>query len=287
MPEEVSKKSSHSGERSGFVMVPRIVIRDRRLSPLDFLVYAHVRDVAGEGGACWQSMSSIGRVLGRSRRTVQRAVRALIRLGYLEEEQRDGRTTFLRVVDVWAANAAALRGGPDTSVQGTRDTDVLAGRTPVSTDQEPGSEISSRTRSQDLSRAGTRVGRIEEALSLGLALFASADPSACSQRIVRRKLEHFLALSSLDPVTVMTEIVVPELEWAARRRSVTRLDERNQKRVEPVANRVGYVLGVLDGTRVRDVAGVPPINWKRAQDDGADIVDGALGIDRTLLEPQR
>jgi len=259
MPEEVSKKFSNGRERSGFVMIPRMVVRDRRLSPVDFLVYAHVRDVAGDTGTCWQSLATIGRVLGRNRRTVQRSVRALVQHGYLEEERRDGCTTNLRVVDVWQANAAALRWSPDTGVQGTWDTSVGTGRTPVSTDRELSNEISSRTRSQNLSRALARDGRIEEALSLVLPLFATVDPSVCSQRIVREKLVAFLSLSSRDPVDVMNEVLVPGFEWSARKKSVTRLDDHFQKQVEPVRHRVGYMLSALDSTRIRDASGVTPM----------------------------
>lgn len=264
MPEEVSKNPQSDSQRSGFVMIPRVVIRERRLSPVDFLVYVHVRDVAGENGACWQSLAAIGRVLGKSRRTVQRSIRALVEFGYLNEERRDGTTTNLRVTDIWDANRSVLRAGPDNDVRGTRDTDVWADRTPTSNDRDPCNETSSITRPQDLSRATARVARIEEAVSLALPLFASIDPSACSQQTVRKKLTEFLSGSVLDPVTVMTEVLLPELEWAARKKSVTRLDEDRRQRTEPVLRRVGYMLAVLDGTRVRDVAGVPPIKWKRA-----------------------
>ena len=223
---------------------------------MDFLIYSYVKDIAGESGTCWQSLAKIGRAVGKNRRTVQRSIRTLVRYGYLEEEQRDGRTTNLRLVDVWAANAAARGKGLDTRVQGTGDTDVWAARTCASTDQKPGSEISSGTRSQNLSRATARDGRIEEALSLALPVFAAIDPSRCSQGVVRTKLTEFLSLTSGDPLTVMTDVLLPEFEWSARRRSVTRLDDRNHKRVEPVLNRIGYMLAALDGTRIRDVCGI-------------------------------
>lgn len=283
MPEEVSKNPQSNSQRSGFVMIPRVVIHDRRLSPVDFLVYVHVRDVAGESGVCWQSLATIGRVLGKSRRTVQRSIRALVEFGYLKEERRDGTTTNLRVTDIWDANRSVLRAGPDNDVRGTRDTAVWAGRTFTSTDREPRNENPSRTRTQSLSRAGARAERIEEAIALALPLFAAIDPSACSHRIVRGKLADFLMASPLDPVTLMTEILLPEFEWAARKKSVTRLDGNRRQRTEPIGRRAGYTLAVLDGTRVRDVAGVPPIKWKRVPDDGADIVDGTLGVDSTLL----
>ncbi|MCC6958506.1 MAG: helix-turn-helix domain-containing protein [Dehalococcoidia bacterium] len=283
MPEEVSNNPQSNSQRSGFVMIPRVVIRERRLSPVDFLVYVHVRDVAGESGVCWQSLDKIGRVLGKHRRTIQRAVRALVGYGDLEEEQREGRTTYLRVADIWAANAGAIRGGQDTGVRGTRDTAAWAGRTSTSTDREPRNETPSRTRTQSLSRAGARAEKIEEAIALALPLFAAIDPSACSQGIVRGKLADFLMASPLDPVTLMTEVLLPEFEWAARKKSVTRLDGNHRQRTEPIVRRAGYTLAVLDGTRVRDVAGVPPIKWKKVPDDGADIVDGTLVIDSTLL----
>ncbi|MCC6959511.1 MAG: helix-turn-helix domain-containing protein [Dehalococcoidia bacterium] len=283
MPEEVSKKAKVSRARSGFAMIPRIIIRDRRLAAVDLLVYVHVRDVAGEDGVCWQSLEAIGEVLGRNRRTIQRSVRVLVDLGCLREERRDGRTTYLSVNDIWQANREFLARGQDTGVRGTRDTAVWAGRTPTSTDREPRNENPSRTRTQSLSRAGARVEKIEEAIALALPLFAAIDPSACSQGIVRDKLADFLMASPLDPVTLITEVLLPEFEWAARKKSVTRLVGNHQQRREPIIRRVGYLVGVLDGTRVRDVAGVPPIKWKRAPDDGADIVDGTLGVDSTLL----
>ncbi len=51
-------------------------------------VYMYLRDRADDKGCCWPSIRTIGRELGLSRSTVQRALKDLMASGFLTKEAR-------------------------------------------------------------------------------------------------------------------------------------------------------------------------------------------------------
>ena len=64
------------------------IYADQELSHRARAVYMYLRDRSGDGGSCWPGIKTIAADLKLSRRTVQRALSDLERLGYVKRDKR-------------------------------------------------------------------------------------------------------------------------------------------------------------------------------------------------------
>jgi DNA-binding transcriptional ArsR family regulator len=71
-----------------FMTIPQAMLGDRRLEPLDMVVYAALSSFADSGGEAWPSLATIARRGNVSRSTVARALPRLTKAGYIVKERR-------------------------------------------------------------------------------------------------------------------------------------------------------------------------------------------------------
>jgi DNA-binding transcriptional ArsR family regulator len=74
----------------GFMMIPSEMLGDKRLEPLDMVVYAALDSFADSVGEAWPSLVTIAERGNVSRSTVTRALPRLIKAGYVAKELRRG-----------------------------------------------------------------------------------------------------------------------------------------------------------------------------------------------------
>jgi len=97
-----------SEKRSWFTMLPNIV-DDMGLDPYAFRLYVHLRRVAGEHGACWQSTETLKDLCKMSMGAVSKAKQTLVKAGLIRIEERKRNGTMhhhITIVDIWARNFA-------------------------------------------------------------------------------------------------------------------------------------------------------------------------------------
>lgn len=96
-------------ERKYFTIVPNIV-DDIGLDPYAFRLYVHIRRVAGENGACWQSTETLAEICQMSTGRISKAKRTLQDAGLIRIETRtDNRKKYhhITVIDIWLKNITA------------------------------------------------------------------------------------------------------------------------------------------------------------------------------------
>lgn len=83
MSEDYYQKMTECGNVSDgikYVMIPKIILFDNSLSPLEKLVYSYISSV----GRCWASNEHLAKLFGSSERTISRTISNLIDNGYIE-----------------------------------------------------------------------------------------------------------------------------------------------------------------------------------------------------------
>lgn len=73
---------------------------DAEMLPSTFRVYCRIARRAGKkggGGECFERLNEMATGCKLRRATVQKALRVLVESGFIEEEQRPGRTTIYRI----------------------------------------------------------------------------------------------------------------------------------------------------------------------------------------------
>ena len=96
-------------------MLPNL-IDDMNLDPYAFRLYVHLRRVAGEKGACWQSTDTLAETCNMSAGAVSNAKKELAERGLITIEQRAKNGTHyhhITITDIWKQNFAAF--SPDES----------------------------------------------------------------------------------------------------------------------------------------------------------------------------
>lgn len=102
--------------RDHFTMIPNIVDEQFDLDPYAFRLYAHLRKVAGEGGASWQSTETLALFCRMSEGKISESKQVLVKAGLIlirKEPGEHGPYDVITIVDIWAENYAAyLKGSP-------------------------------------------------------------------------------------------------------------------------------------------------------------------------------
>lgn len=92
--------------RTHFIMLPN-VIDDMGLSPYAFRLYCHLRRVAGESGACWQSTATLAAHCGISAGSISQAKKDLTDKGLISIDEKSGAGGIyhhITITDVWERN---------------------------------------------------------------------------------------------------------------------------------------------------------------------------------------
>jgi Helix-turn-helix domain len=113
--QRASQVGADASDRRRFLVMTPNIVDDLPLSPFAFRLYVHVRRVAGERGACWQSSRTLAARCRMSVGAVVKAKRELARpfaeLGGLPlitiTPQPNG-NHLIRVTDIWQQNLAAF-----------------------------------------------------------------------------------------------------------------------------------------------------------------------------------
>lgn len=101
--------TAQESPRKFFTMIPNL-IDDMALDPYAFRLYVHLRRVAGEQGACWQSTRTLASACRMSTGKVSAAKKALLDEGLIILEKRAGDTgnyDHITIVDIWEENIQA------------------------------------------------------------------------------------------------------------------------------------------------------------------------------------
>src|SRR4051794_112350 len=77
--------TGHSGR---FAITPARAVEDRRLGDAAYRLLACLGTYADKDGWCWPSMPTLADRLGITRQAVQRSIRQLAEIGYIEVEPR-------------------------------------------------------------------------------------------------------------------------------------------------------------------------------------------------------
>ena len=77
--------TEHSGR---FAITPARAVEDHRLGDAAYRLLACLGTYADKDGWCWPSMPTLADRLGKTRQAVQRSIRQLAEIGYLEVEPR-------------------------------------------------------------------------------------------------------------------------------------------------------------------------------------------------------
>lgn len=92
--------------RIKYVQVPNIV-DDFQLDPFSFRLYVHLRRVAGEDGACWQSTATLAAACKMSMGEVSKCKQILFDHGLIYIMKRKGKNGYydhITIADIWAEN---------------------------------------------------------------------------------------------------------------------------------------------------------------------------------------
>ncbi|KPL72233.1 hypothetical protein ADN00_15550 [Ornatilinea apprima] len=107
MDEEILNNIMEVNHHKYYFEIPNMV-DDLELSPYAFRLYAHLKRVAGENGASWQSNSTLAKVCKMSAGSVVNAKRELQDAGLivvtLETTKDNNRYHNITIVDIWANN---------------------------------------------------------------------------------------------------------------------------------------------------------------------------------------
>jgi hypothetical protein len=131
-----------SNERRWFTMIPHIV-DDMGLDPYAYRLYGHLRRVAGENGACWQSTDTLAEHCKMSAGSVSNAKTALADAGLIKIEHKTKNGTryhHITIIDVWAKNRAAFTDSPEEDARSPGETKKNPDKNFTSTtgDKRPG-----------------------------------------------------------------------------------------------------------------------------------------------------
>lgn len=159
---------------AGFTIVPNVVLRDPKLTPVAKVVYFTLLDYARDNGQAWPGLEAMGERLGIATTTVRVSVKALAVAGLIERQRRGrGLTTVYRLLDPRPAKTAGFRAsrppdsaGLDRRISHPKKTKgkKTKEKNPSSVPVEAGSEISAKD------KAGVEaVGLVETLVELIVA----------------------------------------------------------------------------------------------------------------------
>ncbi len=118
------KYIDQSGDRKYFTQIPNC-IDDMNLSPYAYRLYGHIKRVAGEDGACWQSQATLSEKCNMSTATISRAKRELEEEGLITivltrgvHGGKDFHT--ITISDIWLRNITSY--SPQSSDSTLQDT---------------------------------------------------------------------------------------------------------------------------------------------------------------------
>jgi hypothetical protein len=100
------KAVRHGGNRKYRIELPNL-IDDLSLSPFAFRLYAHIKRVAGDNGACWKGTRALAKSCRISTASVVRAKKELVdaQLIAIEKVTRQGgETDQITIINVWQRN---------------------------------------------------------------------------------------------------------------------------------------------------------------------------------------
>lgn len=90
------------------IEIPNL-IDDMDLDVYEFRLYVHLKRVAGQEGACWQSTRTLSKVCKMSVGKISDAKKTLAEKGLIELQHRkseQGETDYITIIDVWPQNFA-------------------------------------------------------------------------------------------------------------------------------------------------------------------------------------
>lgn len=94
-----------------FTSIPNMV-DDMKLSPYAFRLYSHLKRVAGDLGACWQSTNTLAETCCMSMGMVSKSKRELSEKGLIRVERKhkpDGNWYHeIKIIDIWGMNSRAF-----------------------------------------------------------------------------------------------------------------------------------------------------------------------------------
>lgn len=94
--------------------IPNTVLRDYKLTPVQFTVYTQIKSITGDGGDCWMSKENLAELVGISRTTLIKTIKELIKFKLLTESKRKRKsgghdTSIINVRDIWSENGKAFK----------------------------------------------------------------------------------------------------------------------------------------------------------------------------------
>jgi Helix-turn-helix domain len=104
----------------GWFPVPRPVLLDQRLEPLDFKVFCSIANHASREGKCWPSVDTIASEVGRKERVVQRSLRKLEALGFIGTVARAGHSNVYRIKSTRRGVSSTTPSGVSSTTPRTR-----------------------------------------------------------------------------------------------------------------------------------------------------------------------
>lgn len=128
--------TDHAQRRTHFTQIPNM-IDDLGLDPYAHRLYVHLKRVAGDEGASWQSTKTLAQHCCMSAGSVSKAKKVLVSHGLITVEKKTYNGTkydHIEIVDIWAKNAAKYEVG--SLSEGTRSPDESA-RSPNETKKNP------------------------------------------------------------------------------------------------------------------------------------------------------
>ena len=78
-------------KENGFLLIPKGILQDKRLNPVQKMVFAYVSSFESGYGCCIQSNDGISESLGITAHTISRAITYLSQIGYVEVDNPLGR----------------------------------------------------------------------------------------------------------------------------------------------------------------------------------------------------
>jgi len=93
--------------RTYFTMIPNLVDDLNFLTPFAYRLYAHLRRVAGENGACWQNTNTLASSCNMSAGSVSKAKRELAAADLIHIEKKSGPNglyDYITILNIWQLN---------------------------------------------------------------------------------------------------------------------------------------------------------------------------------------